>query len=175
MTKSELRAAMRRRYLSTTAAQRAAWGQALCAALLRDEHILSARCILAFYPLADEVDIRPLLAALRAAGKTVLLPEVVSAETMTMREYDGTTESEKGMYGTVNATGEEFTAYEAIDVVLVPGVAFTRAGARLGRGKGFYDRHLERLPAAYKRGVCFPYQIVESIPCEAHDIQMDYV
>lgn len=59
---------------------------------------------------------------------------------------------------------------EEIDLVLVPGLAFTRDGRRLGRGGGFYDRYLASLPAgAMKLGVCFQCQLVESLPLEAHD------
>jgi len=53
--------------------------------------------------------------------------------------------------------------------VLVPGIAFTESGARLGRGGGFYDRFLPRAPRALRIGVAFEAQIVESIPLESHD------
>jgi 5-formyltetrahydrofolate cyclo-ligase len=62
------------------------------------------------------------------------------------------------------------------DLVVVPGLAFTRDGSRLGRGGGFYDRYLRATPErTVKIGVCFQFQIVESIPCEAHDISMDEI
>ena len=54
-------------------------------------------------------------------------------------------------------------------------MAFDRRGNRLGRGKGYYDRLLPRIPTAYKLGLCFPFQLVEQIPAEAHDIPMDEV
>jgi len=57
-----------------------------------------------------------------------------------------------------------------IDLILIPGLAFTRDGQRLGRGGGHYDRYLASLPArAMKLGVCFQCQLVESLPVEAHD------
>jgi 5-formyltetrahydrofolate cyclo-ligase len=59
---------------------------------------------------------------------------------------------------------------EEIDLILVPGLAFTRDGQRLGRGGGYYDRYLASLPTAImKLGVCFQCQLVESLPLEAHD------
>ncbi len=65
---------------------------------------------------------------------------------------------------------------EEVDIILVPGIAFTRAGQRLGRGGGYYDRLLAA-PAlrALKIGVCFQSQFVEVLPCEAHDVSMDVV
>jgi 5-formyltetrahydrofolate cyclo-ligase len=61
--------------------------------------------------------------------------------------------------------------------MIVPGVAFDSEGHRLGRGKGFYDSYLSSPHAAriYKIGVCFPWQLVESVLTEPHDIQMDEV
>ncbi len=58
--------------------------------------------------------------------------------------------------------------------MIVPGVAFTQAGARLGRGKGFYDRWLEGR-GVFKLGVCFSAQVVEAVPREGHDVRMDGV
>ncbi len=60
------------------------------------------------------------------------------------------------------------------EVVLVPGLAFTRTGKRLGRGKGFYDRYLADYPGI-KIGLAFPEQLLEDIPTEAHDVPMDLV
>jgi 5-formyltetrahydrofolate cyclo-ligase len=62
---------------------------------------------------------------------------------------------------------------EEIDLILVPGLAFTRDGQRLGRGGGFYDRYLASLSTrVVKLGVCFQCQLVESLPLEAHDQQV---
>lgn len=57
-----------------------------------------------------------------------------------------------------------------LDVILVPGLAFTRTGARLGRGGGYYDRLLAQPQCRARRlAVAFEAQIIEDIPCEAHD------
>lgn len=64
----------------------------------------------------------------------------------------------------------------SIDLILVPGVAFTRSGARLGRGGGYYDRLLSALPSrACKIGVCFDVQIVPELPVHSHDQPVDFV
>jgi 5-formyltetrahydrofolate cyclo-ligase len=63
-----------------------------------------------------------------------------------------------------------------LDVVVVPGVAFDGAGARLGRGAGFYDRFLHALPArVWRVGVAFDLQILERVPTEGHDARLDLV
>lgn len=58
--------------------------------------------------------------------------------------------------------------------LLVPGVGFDNEGARLGRGKGFYDRYLQNRDVL-KIGLAWTEQIVEKIPVEAHDCHMDFI
>jgi 5-formyltetrahydrofolate cyclo-ligase len=65
---------------------------------------------------------------------------------------------------------------EEFAVVVVPGVAFTKTGYRLGFGGGYYDRYLTRIPAKTKvYGVCFETQIYDSLPVQPHDRRMDAV
>jgi 5-formyltetrahydrofolate cyclo-ligase len=62
------------------------------------------------------------------------------------------------------------------DVVVVPGLAFTATGDRLGQGGGWYDRFLSQIRADCTTiGVCFAEQVVEALPVEAHDVTMDHV
>lgn len=62
------------------------------------------------------------------------------------------------------------------DVVIVPGLAFTAAGHRLGQGGGWYDRFLVGLaPHCVTIGVGFDEQLLEAIPTEAHDVTLDRV
>ena len=63
-----------------------------------------------------------------------------------------------------------------IDVVIVPGSAFDRAGGRMGYGGGFYDTFLTRLrPDARRIGIGFDLQVVERVPREAHDLCVDLI
>jgi 5-formyltetrahydrofolate cyclo-ligase len=63
-----------------------------------------------------------------------------------------------------------------IDLLLIPGLAFTRAGGRLGRGGGFYDRYLARVhPHAVKLAICFHAQLIPAMPLEIHDHAVDLV
>ena len=62
------------------------------------------------------------------------------------------------------------------DLVIVPGLAFTRAGDRLGQGGGWYDRFLSEVRAdCVTVGVCFAEQVVGELPVEAHDVMVDHV
>ena len=134
-----------------------------------------SRVVMAFWPLPDEVDIRPLIDRLVDEGKTVLLPKVTGDETMELRHYTSQADLSEGAFHIMEPVGEPFVDYGQIDVALVPGVAFDAAGHRLGRGRGYYDRFLTACPLVYKVGVCFPFQRVAEVPSEAHDVCMDEI
>jgi 5-formyltetrahydrofolate cyclo-ligase len=73
-------------------------------------------------------------------------------------------------------TETELHLPEAMDLILVPGLAFSQDRHRLGRGGGFFDRLLAgRAKQAFKLGVCFSFQLLDSVPTEAHDIVMDAI
>ena len=60
------------------------------------------------------------------------------------------------------------------EVILVPGLAFSEKGERLGRGKGFYDKYLSQY-RGIKIGICFSEQLVQNLPTEKHDETLDYI
>ena len=64
---------------------------------------------------------------------------------------------------------------DSTDIFLIPGLAFSRSGERLGRGKGLYDKLLGKYPYSIKVGICSNMNLYDKIPQEAHDILMDYV
>ena len=128
-----------------------------------------------FNALPDEPATLPLLDALCAEGRTILLPRVTSDTDMELRRYTGTKDLKRGAFGIMEPTGALFTDYEKIEVVVVPGMAFDTAGHRLGRGKGYYDRFLAQHPVRRTIGVAFPFQHVPQVPCDSHDILMDEV
>ena len=131
--------------------------------------------IMAYWPLPDEVDIRPLIHWLVGQGKTVVLPKVTGDETMELRRYSSQEDLAEGAFHIMEPVGDAFTDYDDIDVVLVPGMAFDAAGHRLGRGKGYYDRFLAAHPHLYKIGICFPFQRVAEVPTEDYDVCMNEV
>ena len=138
---------------------------------------ISSLTILAYWPLPDEVDIRPFIHQLLQQGHSVLLPKVVDATTMELRRYVSSDDMVEGSFHIMEPSGPLFTDYASIDIALIPGMAFDAAGHRLGRGKGYYDRFLSTLLSADKRslltiGVCFPFQRVAEVPVDSHDISV---
>lgn len=133
----------------------------------------AANTVLLYYSLPDEVDTHEFVQKW-SREKRILLPVVVGDD-LELRIYTGPEDLSTGSYGIEEPTGELFTNYAAIDFIAVPGVAFDGNGNRLGRGKGYYDRLLPHIPAAYKAGICFPFQLVEEVPAEPFDIRMDEI
>lgn len=131
--------------------------------------------IMLYSALPDEVPTQTLMDELVALGKTVLLPRVINKTDMELRSYTGRKDLQEGAYGIMEPTGELFTDYDKIDVAIIPGMAFDAEGHRLGRGKGFYDRFLARVPHLYKIGLCYSWQLVEHVPSDEHDIRMDQI
>ena len=145
----------------------------ILAALEAHPAFRAANIILLYHSLPDEVDTHEFIRKW-STEKQILLP-VVAGNDLELRAYTGPTDLAVGAYGIEEPTGALFTDYAAIDFIAVPGVAFDRRGNRLGRGKGYYDRLLPRIPSAYKAGICFPFQIVEEVPAEPFDIRMDEI
>lgn len=81
---------------------------------------------------------------------------------------------ELGSFHIEEPTGNDITDVDDIELMVIPAVAFDRKGNRLGRGKGFYDRLL-KTSRATKIGVGYEFQLLDSIPCEPHDVPMDMV
>lgn len=124
-----------------------------------------------FAPLSDEVQIQELV---KHAPCRVVLPRV-EGDDMEFFDYTHNRLAE-GSFGILEPQGGESCPAEKIDLMVVPGVAFTKEGERLGRGKGFYDKYLSRTGfRAFCIGVCYAHQLLDHLPTEPHDRRMDMV
>lgn len=162
-------ALLKTRHSSSTTRQSAE----ILAALEAHPAFRAATTVLLYHSLKDEVDTHEFIRKW-SREKRILLPVVVGDD-LELRLYTRPEDLKPGAYGIEEPTGELFTDYADIDFIAVPGVAFDRNGNRLGRGKGYYDRLLPRIPSAYKAGICFPFQLVEEVPAEPFDIRMDEI
>lgn len=135
------------------------------------EELRKAKTVLAFEPmLKSEVDIRPLFTQLGGFFRKVYVPELVSETDMVFVTRDSL------VGGRFFSAGDRMPEPVA---VLVPGLAFTANGSRLGRGRGYYDRFLTKMSESGTRfisiGVCAQRQIREEIPTDEKDAGVDIV
>lgn len=80
------------------------------------------------------------------------------------------------VFGTeIFVPAKDIAPVKAMSALLVPGLAFSEKGQRLGRGKGYYDRYISSGFDGVRIGLCFSDQVVESLPTESHDIPMHYL
>lgn len=132
------------------------------------------RTLHSFLPMGSEVDLYLLLDELLADGIAIYAPKTLKGRVLEHYRYQGQEHLVPGVFGTRYPAGEEpYTG--TFDMILVPGLAFTAAGDRLGYGAGYYDTFLAQHPTAFSVAVCFPFQVVDALPVEAHDHPMQRV
>lgn len=147
--------------------------------LLSDERLLSAGTVLGFFSLKDEVEMEDILRRLLELGKRVALPLVTGPGRMEAVELKSFADLAPGDFNipTVREAVREIISPEELDCVIVPAVAFSEDGYRLGMGGGFYDRYLVRAGNASRLAAVFDCQIFPGagFPREEHDQQVDAV
>ena len=154
--------------------QRLRASAAIFSAVERLPEFRAARTVAVFAALPDEPATDEVLARW-ASTRRVVLPRV-EGDAMRFYRYDPQT-LRPGAFG-IAEPGPEAQACDPseIDLVIVPGTAFTSAGVRCGRGRGYYDKYLAQPGVhAVKVGVCFAHQLVGELPAEPHDVAMDYL
>jgi len=125
-----------------------------------------------YWPIADELDIRPLLRALHGVGHPIVLPVTPKrGNPLTFRLWRPGDVLEPERFGTFRPVGEE----RVPDFLLVPLLAFDRRGYRVGYGAGFYDRTLAALPRRLALGVAFATQEVDEVPAGPSDIPLNAI
>lgn len=130
-----------------------------------------------FLPLADEPDLSEWYSQLERAGVVLWAPsEDVDGNPCLVR-YASSMETvvKNGRRRPLPVEEQWNDADGEVDLLLVPGRAFTLSGARLGRGRGRYDRRIVAHPGVYTVGVCFSCQIVDRLPMDQGDRSVDVV
>lgn len=175
LAKRELRARCRRLRDELGEAGRAEASRTIGECILAWSVFRSAGLALAFLPMSGEIDLQPLMA--RASGVRWAIPRAVGppAPHLVFHELDPRRliRHRYGMLEPDPALPE--VAPQAADLIIVPGLAFTRAGYRLGYGGGFYDRLLAAVHHVPTLGVCFEALVLEDMPRTAHDLPVDYL
>ena len=175
--KRALRRTVRERLEQLSPESRRVGSERVCAKVEAELAWSRASTVLLFVPVGTEIDVAPLLSAGLAAGKSVCLPsyEPQRDAFVPRRILSVSTDLVEGYRGIPEPRGTlPEVPLEALDFLIIPGLAFDLEGRRLGRGKGHYDRLL-----AFARGVTcgvgYDEQIVPDVPVESHDVKLNMV
>jgi 5-formyltetrahydrofolate cyclo-ligase len=133
--------------------------------------------IAGFWPISNEIDVRPLILELHKTGHLIALPVVVGAdEPLIFRVWQPEIVLEKGGFGTQHPSVENPEV--SPNIMLVPLLAFDGYGQRLGWGGGFYDRTISKLRtqgSVITAGVAYKGQQVDAVPHIATDEPLDWI
>lgn len=175
--KAALRREMSSRAAALDAAERARAGESLAAQILACPEFAATDQLALYAALPDEVPTRALFAGAERRGKSILMPRWLGSGALEFVPVEAWQALREGRRGLLEP-GPDLPpgSLGRGDLVIVPGRAFDRQGGRLGRGVGAYDRAFPvgtHAPLLF--GACFGFQLVESVPRERFDRQMDAI
>ncbi|WP_051331045.1 5-formyltetrahydrofolate cyclo-ligase [Aneurinibacillus terranovensis] len=155
------------------------WSNEIVRRLLTCETVQRADVIMAFLSFGTEVNLDRFIDECYKAGKRVYLPKTLvkerKIEPCRFTGWEGLTTGSYGIREPGSLPSIDWQR-ETIDVIIMPGVAFTKRGERIGYGGGYYDRFLSRFPEVPPLfAACYQMQIVSDMACEPHDIRMQKI
>lgn len=171
LSKKELRQELIKKRKNMTIEEIVTKSSLICNKIINSQCYNNAKCIYCYFTVNNEVNLKPLMEHALNHGKHVALPRVEGNDILFyfIQSFD---ELSPGYYN-IPEPNNGIPASKG-DLVIVPGVAFTKNGERLGYGGGFYDRFLAN-NEIYSIGVCYDFQIVENIPVLEHDKKIDKI
>lgn len=137
--------------------------------------VKNAKTVCTFLSAFKEPDTIGIVRQLWEKKCRVIVPiSDTETNTLSLSCIDNMDDLKKGAYGILEPSVVKTADEKDIDVILVPGLAFDRHGGRMGFGKGYYDRLLET-SSTVKIGLCYDFQLFDTIPTESHDVPMDFI
>lgn len=139
-----------------------------------------AEWIFTYYSFGSELDTVDIILEALHLGKRVAVPRV-EGKGMAFREILSLNDCRPGIWGiqepdvAVTAPVSGSVALMSPSLMFIPGLAFDQNGYRLGYGGGYYDKYLSDHKGFVKTGLAFPEQIIDKIPYDKYDQQVDYI
>ena len=146
--------------------------RAIARHLVETSEVRRAATVAAYVSIGTEPGTGPLLDALTAMGRRVILPVVLPDLDLDWAVYDGPDGLARARRGLLEPIGERLglEAVATADVVLTPGLAVDRTGMRLGQGGGCYDRALGRVPVGtFTCTLLYDGEVLDEVPAAPHD------
>lgn len=174
MDKKTLRAAIRAKKQAMTPEEVAQESGRLARLLFAHPLYQNAAAIYGYLSYNEEVRTMPILQQAQRDGKRVAVPKIIG-DTMRFIWLDDLTAVAEGYRGIPEPVADDPEADDKTALVLMPGLAFSRAGDRCGYGGGFYDRFLAREREHPTVALCYDFQVVDELPVDPHDLPVDVV
>lgn len=151
----------------------------VCRKIEQNKYFISAQSVMCYSSLPSELKTEGILNAVLKQGKKLFLPRVAAnSDLECCLVCDLQKDLVKGTYGILEPGPhcEVLKDLSLLDFLIIPGLAFSRDGLRLGRGAGYYDRFLSRCSAgSHFVGICFNEQIAETIPVNEFDFCLNEI
>lgn len=174
MDKAALRRQIREKKRAMSEEEISLRSEKLGVLFLQSEAYKNAETVYGYLPYNQEVRTVPMLEQALRDGKRVAAPKVYG-DTMKFIYLEDLSRVAKSDMGIPEPVADVPVAEDKTALVLMPGLAFTKQGDRMGYGGGFYDRFLAEEPDHPTLALCYDFQIVDSLPTEAFDIPVDTV
>ena len=174
MDKQALRKEIKEKKRAMTEEQIVSKSQALGEMFLASDAYKQAKTIYGYLPYNQEVRTTAMLQQALQDGKRVAVPKCYGDE-MRFIYLEDLNQVEKGYCNIPEPILDEPVADDPTALVLMPGLAFTKEGLRMGYGGGFYDKFLAAEPNHPTLALCYDFQMVEYIPTEEYDVPVDWV
>ena len=132
--------------------------------------------ILIFMDMKNEVQVTKLLSHLKDSKINIFIPKIFPDGTMKINIYQEN-ELILNPFGFYESSSNLFYDPATLDLVIVPGVAFDKCKNRIGFGKGYYDYFFASFNTdnTTKIGICYDFQLLQSIPHDKYDVKMDLI
>ena len=173
MEKAALRREMKEKRREMTAEEIETASAELAKRLFAHPLYRAANTVYVYLSANQEVRTDGIIARARLDGKRVCAPKVVSGE-LHFYCFKEDTKLQAGAFGIPEPVDGQ-AADDPTALVLLPGLAFDRAGHRLGYGGGYYDRFLAKEPHHPTVALCYGFQLLDRLPTDPHDIPADAV
>ena len=177
LSKSDIRLAMRKQRAAFIRDGMAAASRRIAERVMALPEFRRAETLCLYQAFAGEVETKTVAAAAWKAGKRVAIPARRQDGEYMPAWYTPDEPMTRGHFSVMEPVTPHWAKPDRFDLLMIPGLAFSATGARLGHGRGYYDRMLARLGkrVGTKVGVCFAAQLVPEIPISESDVGMDLV
>lgn len=146
----------------------------ICSGLQKIVADQNIKIVHTYLPMKSEINVIPFIIWAMGEGITIVVSKTLPERKLENLILTDLEKMEKGVFGTYHPKDAEVYNRE-YDLIIVAGLAFSADLYRVGYGGGYYDSFLKDHIGAYKIGVAYPFQMINTVPVETHDVQLDHV